>query len=80
MELLSFPVLAADAEAEIREFLSTLRVFYLDENVEAAAIALRRCARVKLPDAIILATAQVHGLSLLTLDEKLQRLAASRVS
>lgn len=80
MELLSFPALAIDAEAQIGRFLSALPVFRLDERVEAAAIALRRRARVKLPDAIILATAQVNGVSLLTLDERLQRLAREQSS
>jgi predicted nucleic acid-binding protein len=32
--------------------------------------------RLKLPDAIIVATAKVHGLQLLTLDQKLQTCAA----
>ncbi|MGJ0393868.1 MAG: type II toxin-antitoxin system VapC family toxin [Methylocystis sp.] len=80
MELLSFPALTADAEAQIHRLLSALPVFYLDESVERAAIGLRRRARVKLPDAIILATAQINGVLLLTLDERLQRLAAGQPS
>ncbi len=34
-------------------------------------ISLRKKHKIKLPDSIILATAEVHGLKLLTLDQKL---------
>ena len=43
----------------------------LPEPVEDAAITLRRTRRLKLPDAIVAATARVHGLELLTLDDVL---------
>lgn len=39
-------------------------------------IRLRRFNQCKLPDAIIAATAQVHQLTLLTLDQRLEKLAA----
>lgn len=68
MELLGFPSLTEDEEHEIRAFLSSCRVCLLDEQVEAEAIRLRRKGRLKLPDAIIAATALVHGYRLLTLD------------
>jgi predicted nucleic acid-binding protein len=80
IELLSFAELTAEAEAKIRQFLSALSILYLDEDVESAAIALRRNLRMKLPDAIILATTQVHGLTLLTLDERLRRAAERSAS
>jgi len=76
MELLSFPLLTDDDETQIHRFLSALPVLPIDERVEGTAIALRRQTRLKLPDAIILATARVHGLELLTLDDRL-RAAAS---
>jgi predicted nucleic acid-binding protein len=40
----------------------------IDLAVEDHAIQLRRARRVKLPDALIAATALCHGLQLLTLD------------
>lgn len=75
IELLSFPLLTDEDEAEILRFLSAVTVLPLDGKVESTAISLRRRARMKLPDAIILATAQVHGLALLTLDERLRQTA-----
>lgn len=72
MELLSFPALTDEERNRIDSFLSSITVILLDEAIETAAIALRRKSRLKLPDAIIAATASVHGLTLLTLDERLR--------
>lgn len=68
MELLGFPALTEEEEHEIRAFLSCCRVCLLDEHIEAEAIRLRRRGALKLPDAIIAATALIHGYRLLTLD------------
>ena len=46
--------------------LSKFAVLGLSPAVEEATIELRRATRLKLPDAIILATARVHGLTLST--------------
>jgi hypothetical protein len=59
----------------IDNLLAMLAVLTIDARVELAAIALRRRTRAKLPDAIIAATADVHGLVLLTLDQKLQAIS-----
>jgi len=77
MELLGFPSLADEEERAILEFLQHCQVLFIDEVIERAAIRLRRAGLCKLPDAIIAATAQVHQLKLLTLDERLEKIAAS---
>lgn len=71
MELLSYPNLEATEERIIQNLLANLLVLKLDERVEQEAIAFRRTYHVKLPDAIIAATARVYGLRLLTLDRQL---------
>ena len=76
MELLGFPGLTQEEDAAILDFLSNYRVLFIDETVERQAIQLRRNSRCKLPDAIITATAQVHRLTLLTLDQRLEKLSA----
>lgn len=76
MELLGFPDLAGEEEAAILEFLQNCRVLSVDEAVERQAIRLRRSNQCKLPDAVIAATAQVHQLTLLTLDQRLEKLVA----
>ena len=71
IELLSYWALAANDEKGINALLSAVTVIGLNDLIEQETIALRRRTRLKLPDAIIAATAAVHGLTLLTLDDKL---------
>ncbi|WP_207905260.1 PIN domain-containing protein [Lonepinella koalarum] len=54
--------------------LSDLTCLDVSKTVINHCIQIRRRHKIKLPDALILATAKVHGLQLLTLDEKLQRI------
>lgn len=74
MELLGFPSLVQEEEAAILDFLRSCQVLFIDETVERQAIRLRRTSHCKLPDAIVAATALVHGIALLTLDERLAKL------
>lgn len=75
MELLGFPGLVSEEEVAILDFLQNCRIMFIDEAVERQAIRLRRASQCKLPDAIIAATAQVYQLTLLTLDQRLEKLA-----
>ena len=49
-----------------RAFLHTFRQLPVTPEVAERAVTLRQQQRIKLPDAIILATAQVHGRLLIT--------------
>ena len=71
IELLSFHALSPGEEARIKALLSVMTVILLNDPIEQHAIALRLRTRLKLPDAIVGATAKVAGLQLLTLDQKL---------
>ncbi len=51
-------------------FINLARVFELDTNVVNTTIQLRKNRRIKLPDAIIAATAIVYGLTLVTRNTK----------
>ncbi len=53
-------------ESEIREFLNRFRVAPVDERVAERAVAIRRSQKLRLPDAIIWATAQQLGILLVT--------------
>lgn len=55
-----------DEESEIREFLRRFRVHPVNEGVAERAVEIRRRDRIRLPDAIIWATAQHLGLLLVT--------------
>lgn len=47
--------------------------YSLDDTIRDKAIAIRQKHKIKLPDALILATAKTHQLTLLTLDDKLAK-------
>ena len=72
MELLGFEGITPDEDALIRQRLAQFTYLSISMAVEDAAIRLRRSRKVKLPDALIAATALEHGLELLTLDAGLR--------
>jgi predicted nucleic acid-binding protein len=55
-----------DEETEIRAFLGGFVVHEMDELTAEIALGLRRERRLRLPDAIILATAHAHSSLLVT--------------
>ena len=69
MELLSFPNISAEEEESIRTVLSCCTVIALHTGIKERTIALRRKYRIKLPDAIIAATAVDQGVPLLSADK-----------
>jgi predicted nucleic acid-binding protein len=71
MELLSFPQLSNQEEKVIRKLLSHFSIISLDESIKEKAIAIRRTKRLKLPDAIIVATAYINKATLVTSDKAL---------
>ena len=74
MELLSYPGIKPEEENRIYRFLSDLQVMPLDDKLEHMAIALRRSTRLKLPDAIVAATAITLGATLITGEKHLSGL------
>lgn len=75
MELLSFPGLTSEEEERIRLFVSKVHVCQLTKLVRVKAVELRRSLGLKLPDAIIAATAAALNCELLTNDKVLLGLA-----
>jgi predicted nucleic acid-binding protein len=71
MELLGFHNITRDEESLIKQKLDRLTHLPLTESIENIVIALRQSRKIKLPDAIIAATALFNGLELLTLDQHL---------
>jgi hypothetical protein len=68
IELLSFPGLSAEEEQKIRDLLFLLNRVQLTDAVRDETIRLRRKNRLKLPDAIIAASAMIVDAVLLTND------------
>jgi hypothetical protein len=74
IELLSYPNLSPDEETQIRDFLTKITIVGIESNIKELAIALRKQYRLKLPDAIIAATAQSLNATLFTNDVRLANL------
>lgn len=74
MELLAWPSLATDDEQSIRAFVNRVVVCELTPRIRATAVRLRRDFRLKLPDAIVCATALECQVPLFTNDEQLGRI------
>nr|WP_211173103.1 type II toxin-antitoxin system VapC family toxin [Brasilonema bromeliae] len=74
MELLSYSSLSSDEEVQIRNFLTKITVIGISSHIKEIVIELRRQYKLKLPDAIIAATAQSLNATLFTNDVKLTNL------
>ncbi len=74
IELLSYPSISADEETQIRNFLTKITVVAIEANIKELTIGLRKKYRLRLPDAIIAATAQSLNATLLTNDVTLAKL------
>ncbi|SEA52764.1 hypothetical protein SAMN05660964_01780 [Thiothrix caldifontis] len=68
IEFLGWSEFAADPRQheQARAFISNAKVFGLSDEIAEKTIALRQQYKTKTPDAIIAATALVHGLSVAT--------------
>ena len=79
MELLSYSAIADDEMVRVQEFLSEVTIVGLNENVKNGAIALRKKYCLKLPDAIVCATALAVNARLLSNDAQLRRVTEINV-
>lgn len=61
---------ASEEEAVVRAWLLSFEVLALDETVAERAVAIRKARRIRLPDAVIWATAQVHSRLLVSRNTK----------
>lgn len=68
MELLGYAHLSEHDEQEMIAFLNRVHIFALENRVKNKTIELRKRHKIKLPDAIVLATALTYKLELLSLD------------
>ena len=66
MEALGYQFRDSKDEEFIREILEVFSVLFIDQKIADIAIEIRKKQRIKLPDAIIAATAKVLDLCLVT--------------
>lgn len=74
IELLSWPTLSEQDRAVLGEMIATMDVIDINPKVEETTIALRRTRHLKLPDAVIAATALSLNASLVTNDQAFQKI------
>lgn len=60
----------ADVESRTRAFLDSFNVLPLENQIAERAVTLRQEHKIKLPDAIIWASADVHSMLLVTRNTK----------
>jgi predicted nucleic acid-binding protein len=78
--LLGYSAITNAEESLIQDKLMRLTYLPITSMVENVAIRLRRTRCVKLPDAIIVATALEAGVELITFDYQLQSLMADELN
>ena len=66
MEVLGYQFRDSKEEEFIREMMEVFSVLFIDQKIADMAIEIRKKQRIKLPDAIIAATAKVLDLCLVT--------------
>ena len=74
IELFAYSKLAKDDEKDIRRFLKKVHITRINRKVEKETITLRRDKKLKLPDAIIAATAISLNAILISNDDRMLRL------
>ena len=70
IELFSYPELQDDEAKEIQGFIKDFRIDELDNVIVDQTIKIRKKYKLKLPDAIIAATALVNNSTLITHNKK----------
>jgi predicted nucleic acid-binding protein len=68
LELLKYPDISVEEEMLILDFLPLVPIMPLTDDIERETIAISRASKLKLPDAIIGATAIVYGAEVVTAD------------
>ena len=79
LELLSYKKITIKEQKEIKSFLKELVVLNLNEGVKQNTIKLRKINGIKLPDAIIAASATWLNIPLITADKQLSNLKGVKI-
>ena len=78
IELFSYPKLTLKDRQQLKSILSDIKCFPLSTSIKEKTIQLRHKYSIKIPDAIICATAVIQNAVLLTNDKQLLSLAKVR--
>jgi predicted nucleic acid-binding protein len=73
LELLSFHKLSSSEEVRIKQLINDVTVIDINNEIKQNAIEIRQEYQIKLPDAIILASAKFLDIALFTADKQLNK-------
>ncbi len=79
IELLCFETADEDVMKKIYEFIREVEILYIDDEIITNTIDCRKNMKLKLPDAIIAATAKTKALPLVTADKSFQKVKNIRI-
>lgn len=74
MEVLGYDFKTQEEEEFIKKLFSYLNIIYLDDKIANETIKLKKLYKIKLPDAIICASAIVNNAKLITNDKRLENM------
>lgn len=74
MELRSYPAITVSQEQWLKHFVSDVQVISLTDSIKEQTIKLRKERLIKLPGAMVCATAMIERAVLLTNDKKLHEI------
>ena len=74
MEVLGYDFESTKEKEFIEELLSYLSIIYIDEAIAKRVVVLKKERKIKLPDAIICATAMINNSLLITNDIRLKNI------
>ena len=80
LELYSYPALKAEEEKSVGFFLGKATIIDITKDIKAKAILIRKKYKLKLPDAIICASAMSKNLLLVTNDKQFKKVVDIMVS
>lgn len=72
LELLSYGDISSRDQLRLEKFIAECSIVDLNADVQQAAIAIRKKYKLKLPDSIIVASAQYVDLPLISVDKSLR--------
>jgi len=79
LELLSFKKLTLSEKSIIKEFLNDIIIFDINAKIKQYTIELRTNLGLKIPDAIIAATAKFLNIPILTADQEFEKIEKQQI-
>lgn len=70
MEVLGYPFASKAEEDFVKKLVNLFALIHIDQDIADQTVKIRKKQKIKLPDAIIAATAQIHKCKLVTANIK----------